>query len=292
MRFLLPVIFMFSTALYAQPTEQDAVFSVIKKLFDGMRAGDGEAVRSVFHPSARLQTTYTGQDGRPVLKSEPVEGFVEAVGKPREQVWDERLWSIEIQVDDNLATVWTEYTFFVDNITSHCGVNAFQLFKDNEGWKIIQITDTRRRVNCQTAPIDETARIAGLLDNWHAAAESADEELFFGSMAFSAVYLGTDATEKWKRDELRQWSEKYFEGESAWSFKATDREIYLSKSRDYAWFDELLDTWMGPCRGSGVVQRFPEGWKIMHYNLSVMVPNEKMDAFLQMMKNQEDGNKD
>jgi hypothetical protein len=38
----------------------------------------------------------------------------------------------EVQIDDNLAAVWTEYEFYVGKNFSHCGVNAFQLVKNAE----------------------------------------------------------------------------------------------------------------------------------------------------------------
>ena len=210
--------------------------------------------------------------------------FVRAVGRPHDEVWDEKIWSLDIHIDGNLATAWTGYTFYIDKTMSHCGVNAFHFFKSKEGWKITQITDTRRRNNCQTEPSDALAEIDTLLNNWHKAAAIADEEVFFGSMALGAIYLGTDASEKWKKEVFEEWSKKYFERESAWDFTPKNREIYFSKSKKTAWFDELLDTWMGICRGSGVLQKQGDGWKLVHYNLAIMVPNDRVQDFLKMMK--------
>jgi len=67
-----------------------------------------------------------------------------------EIVWDERIMSYEIKVDADMATAWTEYAFYAGEKFSHCGVNAFQFFKDDEkGWLITQIIDTRRKENCK-----------------------------------------------------------------------------------------------------------------------------------------------
>ena len=79
-----------------------------------------------------------------------------------------------------------------------------------------------------------------------------DDFSFFGSMEKDAIYLGTDISEKWLRDSLFEWSANAWDKESAWSFSPGDREIYFSSDYKFAWFDEVLDTWMGPCRGSGV----------------------------------------
>jgi ketosteroid isomerase-like protein len=289
-KILFPCLLLLCQRLAAQTDdERTAIIATIQKLFDGMRAGDSAAVRSVFDPSARLQTTYTSREGVPSLRTETIDGFVAAIGTPHDEVWDERIWSYDVRIDGLLATAWTEYTFNAGEKMSHCGVNAFQLFKTAGGdWKIIQITDTRRRTNCQTEPNADEPAVHALLDVWHHAAAVADEDTFFGSMTPDAVYLGTDASERWLRDELREWSKKYFERETAWAFKPKSRQVYFSQGGVTAWFEEHLDTRFGVCRGSGILQKQPDGtWKIRHYNLAAAVPNEVMDAYIQLLKKKE-----
>ena len=127
-----------------------SIRGVIDQLFDGMRAGDSTAVRSVFHETARLQSAFTNKEGKAVLRTQSIDGFVAAVGKPHDEVWDERIWSFNVNIEGRLATVWTDYTFYAGERLSHCGVNAFHLFHSAAGWKITQITDTRSRDDCQT----------------------------------------------------------------------------------------------------------------------------------------------
>ena len=85
-------------------------------------------------------------------------------------------------------------------------------------------------------------QINTLLDNWHHAAAVADENTFFGSMTEDARYIGTDETENWKRDELKEWSKEYFSKDSAWDFKKKTRNVFVYSDRKMAWFDETLDT--------------------------------------------------
>lgn len=134
----------------------------------------------------------------------------------------------------------------------------------------------------QPAASDTEQDIHKLLDAWHQAAAKADEDVFFGSMADDAIYLGTDATERWTKTELMKWSKKHFDRESAWAFDPYDRTVYVSADGVTAWFEELLKTWMGVCRGSGVLVRdaADSGWKIVHYNLAVLVPNELIEDFI------------
>lgn len=131
--------------LQAQQTEEAAVRATIGRMFEGMKKGDSTLVRSVFHPTARLQSAFVNSDGKSMLQSEAIDRFVKAVGTPHKEVWDERVLNYDIKIDDNLATVWTPYEFYLDGKYSHEGVNAFQLFRSANGWKIIQICDTRRK---------------------------------------------------------------------------------------------------------------------------------------------------
>lgn len=132
-----------------EPAGQEAeVLAVVNRLFDAMRAGDSATVRAVFHPAATLMTV-PAVGGAPILRTSEVDDFVEAVGTPRSEVWDERIWAPVVQIDGDLATAWMQYAFHVDDRLSHCGVNAFQLFHSPEdGWRIIHIADTRRREGC------------------------------------------------------------------------------------------------------------------------------------------------
>ena len=156
MRSVFCIILMFGLLAAASPVaaqsssdlSPEGVQAVIDQLFDGMRAGDSTMVRETFHPEARLQSAFV-RDGQPVLSTGSVDGFVEAVGSPHDEVWDERIWDVEIAVDGHLAQAWMNYAFFLGETFSHCGVNAFHFYHDGAAWKITQITDTRRREGCE-----------------------------------------------------------------------------------------------------------------------------------------------
>ena len=125
-------------------TRQAEVRAVIEQLFEGMRLGDSTLVRSVFHLDAAAYTSYK-QDGEYLLHEGSLDEFVNAVGSPHDKIWDERISNVVIQIDDGLAQVWMDYSFYLGEEFSHKGVNAMQLAHLNGGWQIIQITDTRRR---------------------------------------------------------------------------------------------------------------------------------------------------
>lgn len=269
------VLLFFSSTLLAQNAEDAAVIAPIQQFFEAMLKKDSSMLRETLYPNARLATTFMDKEGNPQFRMQDIDKFVANIGTSKPK-FEEKIWSYEVQVDDNLATVWTEYTFYLDDKLSHCGVNAFELFQTAKGWKITSIVDTRRRENCIEKP--EIA-LDTFMNNWHRAAAEADEDVFFGSMTEDAIYLGTDPSERWLRDELKEWSKKYFERETAWAFTPTERNWMLSEDRKIAWFDELLDTWMGICRGSGVLVMTDDGWKLKHYNLAVTVYNEAIEDF-------------
>ncbi|HHB77977.1 MAG TPA: hypothetical protein ENK85_01935 [Saprospiraceae bacterium] len=126
------------------------------------------------------------------------------------------------------------------------------------------------------SPTHSRQAIHLLLNNWHKAAATADEEVFFGSLTDDAIYLGTDPTERWTKSEFEEWSKTFFDRDTAWAFTPRDRVIYFSPDGKTAWFEELLDTWMGVCRGSGVLLLTKRGWKISHYHLALTIENDKM----------------
>jgi ketosteroid isomerase-like protein len=117
-----------------------------------------------------------------------------------------------------------------------------------------------------------------VLDDWHKAAAAADEDRYFRHFAADAVMFGTDATERWTRDEFRVWAKPHFAKGKGWTFKAVKRHVSFSKDGAIAWFDESLDTMnLGPCRGTGVLVLDGDRWRIVQYNLSVPIPNEVFD---------------
>jgi len=125
---------------------------------------------------------------------------------------------------------------------------------------------------------DERKAVNELINTWHKAASEADFETYFGILADDGVFIGTDASENWQNDDFRAFSKPYFDRGKAWSFTTIERNIYINESANFAWFDELLDTRMEICRGSGVLSKEDGKWRIKHYVLSITIPNEDVDV--------------
>jgi hypothetical protein len=129
------------------PADRAAVLAVVKRLFDGMRAGDSGAVRATFHPQALLATT-VAKEGAATVRIDTVDAFVRAVGTPHAEVWDERIRKPRVELDGPLASVWVEYSFYLGNKFLHCGIDAFQVARDGDAWRIVALMDTRRKDGC------------------------------------------------------------------------------------------------------------------------------------------------
>lgn len=140
---------MLAFGVYAQGTPEDDVRAVITRLFKGMQLGDSAMVRSTFSGDVQFVTIASHKDG---VSSRYVEKtaapFLKAVGTPHAEAWNEEIWNLNVSIDGSLAQAWCDYAFYVGRKFSHCGVDAFLLHKEKEGWKIFHLADTRRSTPC------------------------------------------------------------------------------------------------------------------------------------------------
>jgi hypothetical protein len=147
---LLPALLLLpplASPLHAQGEER-AVMAVVQQLFDGMRARDTAKMRATLHADARLFSTGV-KDSVPTVTIESITRWLGGIPGARPGVLlDERLKNPVVKVDAGLASVWAEYTFYLGDQLSHCGVDTFHLVKTADGWRIIDLADTRRRQGC------------------------------------------------------------------------------------------------------------------------------------------------
>ena len=116
--------------------------------------------------------------------------------------------------------------------------------------------------------------VSKVLDDLNLYASTADFKNYFNLYAEESTFIGTDANEVWNKKEFMEYSKPHFDKGRAWSFTSLKRNITFSDDGKYAWFDELLDTQMKLCRGSGVLEKIGTQWKIRQYVLSMTIPND------------------
>ena len=131
--------------------------------------------------------------------------------------------------------------------------------------------------------------VSKVLDDLNAFAAAADYKNYFDLYAEESTFIGTDATEVWNKKEFMIWAKPFFDKGKAWNFTSLKRNITFSKDGTYAWFDEILDTQMKICRGSGVLEKIGGKWKIRQYVLSTTVPNDVIDEVVKIKAPIEDG---
>lgn len=119
--------------------------------------------------------------------------------------------------------------------------------------------------------------INSTLDQLHDAASKADGSRYFKLFTDDAVYIGTDAAERWSIKEFRAFAEPYFAKGTGWTYKPRSRHVTVADVPCHcvAWFDELLDSESyGTSRGTGVLVLKNGSWKISQYALTFPIPND------------------
>ncbi len=129
-------------------------------------------------------------------------------------------------------------------------------------------------VDLPADPVALSREAERTLDALHAAAAAADEGRYFGLFAADGVFLGTDAGERWTVDEFRAYAKPHFDAGRGWTYTVARRHVDLDPAAGYAWFHEELDNArLGRCRGTGVLRREGDAWKVVLYDLTIPIPN-------------------
>lgn len=193
------------------------------------------------------------------------------------------LYVPQVDVRSTFASVYGYFTAFDESGNKKCGTDHYQLILTLGGWKIIEYTETTYNKCKSIEPLKvELELINRTLNTWHGLAAVGDTT-YFDYFSQGSFYLGTDPKEVWSLQEFKDFALPHFRRGSAWSFKNKSRNVHLGDYGHYAWFDETLDTWMGLCRGTGVMEKQSDGWKIKHYSLTVLVPNKKINDYIKLL---------
>ena len=132
-----------------QESEERAVVAVIETFFRGMEQRDTALMRSTVDASARLVGASV-RDGVTTIRATPMEQFITSIGRQAGGAAAiERIYAPEVKIDGSLAQVWTFYTLHIGERFSHCGYDAFHLLRTEQGWKIVNVADTRRTERCE-----------------------------------------------------------------------------------------------------------------------------------------------
>lgn len=126
------------------------------------------------------------------------------------------------------------------------------------------------------------AEVAQVLDALHHLASVGDFDAYFDLYTPDAIFMGTDATERWTMEEFKGYARPAFADGSGWTYEPTERHIYLAPGGRAAWFDERLqNASFGETRGTGALVLGDDGrWRITQYNLTIPIPNDLARDFV------------
>ena len=264
----------------------------VKDFYDALNKGDSTAMLELL--SEDLQVIHYEAD---TTYSFDLEGFMTICPKFASGKYQEKFQVNQYIYYPGRTMVEVEFEFILDGKHDHCGKDVVVV---NDDLKITEIHSYEQ--NCDIIYTQEREvfewdadHIHGLLDRWHKAAGKADFDEYFDLMAEDFYYLGTDATERWSKEQFANFCSPHFDKGKAWNFKPYSRNLYISDDGNTIWFDEKLDTWMGKCRGSGVLEykKLTNGdgqhgdygrWMLKHYNLTVTIDNDKIQDFIDLNK--------
>jgi hypothetical protein len=129
--------------------DRESVLAPVRMMFKGMKDGDSAMVHRAFLKSPSFNTVATDKQGKPILLVDNLDDFLKAVGTPHTEAYNEPIWDIKSEVDGNFAQVWASYAFYLGKTFRHCGVDAFHLFRGEDGqWRIFHLADTRTKTGC------------------------------------------------------------------------------------------------------------------------------------------------
>ena len=127
--------------------------------------------------------------------------------------------------------------------------------------------------------------VSSVLDHLHLYASEANSIKYFSLFTNGAIYIGTDADETWNMKHFKDFAHPYFSKGKGWTYTSNNRHIYFSQSKQTAWFDEMLfNESYGETRGTGVLIKSDNGWKISQYHLAFPIPNKVVKQVVKIIK--------
>ncbi|MBL4673413.1 MAG: nuclear transport factor 2 family protein, partial [Arenicella sp.] len=132
---------------------------------------------------------------------------------------------------------------------------------------------------------NEVARINLKMDDFHDAADKGDKTRYLNHFAKDGVFMGTDDWERWPYEAFSKYVNKHFKDGKGWSYTPIKRYTNLNNQKTFAWVDEIVESekW-GRFRGTAVLENTEQGWKLKHYSLTVLVPNESWEGVSDLTK--------
>lgn len=131
-------------------SEEGQAMAPVNMLFDGLAKRDATIVLAALRPDATATVASEKPDGTRSVRRLTAADFAAGI-KPGPERFEERLLDPAIEIDGDIAMVWSPYVFLIDGKVHHCGVDHFDLVRENGSWKIANVTWSSRTTGCPAA---------------------------------------------------------------------------------------------------------------------------------------------
>lgn len=148
------IIILFAFLTYslvnAQIEEEVKVKYAVETFFYALNGKNEFAMKRFVDADIKMQTVNLNVLGKMIVSDTNFNDLINfMITTPDSIPFHEKILDYKIQIDGGMAHVWAPYEFWYNGEFSHCGVNSFQLFKEEDAWKIIYLVDSRRKEDCK-----------------------------------------------------------------------------------------------------------------------------------------------
>jgi len=150
--FLVPlIVVLFGNCSYKYSDEDKAVITVVEQFFQGLAVRDSSTLRAVMLPQGTISSIREA-DGQAFVRTRTHEDFFQSIAVEENDL-SERMWEPEVLIEGRVATLWTQYDFYLNGSLSHCGIDVFTMLRTDEGWKIAGAVYSVVKTGCDESPL-------------------------------------------------------------------------------------------------------------------------------------------
>ena len=142
----------YSITSFSQSDDRALILETVQKFFDSIEFRDRQLLESILVPNSLNISARELDDGEAQFNVMSYDEVVTALTRPGRNA-KERSWDETVLIQGNIAVVWTPYDFHVDGVFSHCGIDSFQLIKQDGQWLISNSSWTLETENCPASPL-------------------------------------------------------------------------------------------------------------------------------------------
>lgn len=127
-------------------SDRREILAAVQELFDALAARDARAVMALVVPAGTI-AGHDERDGAGRMWSTRWQDWANGLGEGSERL-EERMHRPRVRMRGNLASVWTDYSFYRNGAFSHCGVDLFDMARVEGRWRILNLSFTMEREGC------------------------------------------------------------------------------------------------------------------------------------------------